>query len=134
MTNNIISSLKIIEKHFYPETWFSAWQLPSKLNSNPYHYQLKFILTSKQKYNSKFEEFETVRTLRIQNKRTNLDKKNFLGSTIMRNQQKRSEPFKTPSFFFFVFFLYFETSNGFEFLKFRIRQLLQKTKSYHNEF
>ena len=40
--------------------------LKSKLNSNPYHYELKFILTSKQKYNSKFQEFETVRTLKIQ--------------------------------------------------------------------
>ena len=31
-----------------------------------YHYKLKFILMSKQKYNSKFQEFETVRTLEIQ--------------------------------------------------------------------
>ena len=37
----------------------------SKLNSNLYHYKLKFILTYKQKYNSKFQEFETVRTLKI---------------------------------------------------------------------
>ena len=37
-----------------------------KLNLNPYHYKLKFILTSKQKYNSKFQEFETVQILKIQ--------------------------------------------------------------------
>ena len=32
----------------------------SKLNSNPYLYKLKFFLTSKHKYNLKFQEFETV--------------------------------------------------------------------------
>ena len=37
----------------------------SKLNSNAFHYKLKFISTSKQKYNSKFQEFETVRTIEI---------------------------------------------------------------------
>ena len=37
-----------------------------KLNSNSNHYEPKFILTSKQKYNSKFQEFETVRTHKIQ--------------------------------------------------------------------
>ena len=30
------------------------------MNSNPYHYKLKFPSTSKQKYNSKLQEFETV--------------------------------------------------------------------------
>ena len=39
-----------------------------QLNSNPYHYKLKFILTSKQMYNSKFQEFETIRNLKIQKK------------------------------------------------------------------
>ena len=34
-----------------------------KLQLNPYHY--KFISTLKQKYNSKFLELETVRTLKI---------------------------------------------------------------------
>ena len=40
-------------------------------------------------YNSKFQKLETNRTLKIQKKRPNLDQKNFLGSKIMRNQQKR---------------------------------------------
>ena len=39
--------------------------LNSKLNSNPYHYKLEFITTSKQKYNSKLQEFITVRTFKI---------------------------------------------------------------------
>ena len=54
----------------------------AKLNSNPYHYKLKFISTSKQKYNSKFQEFETVWTLKIQKKRPNLDQKPFLFTII----------------------------------------------------
>ena len=37
-----------------------------KLNSNPYQYKLKFVLTSKQMYNSKFQEFETIPTVKIQ--------------------------------------------------------------------
>ena len=56
----------------------------TKLNSNQYHYKLKFILTSKQKYNSKFQELESVQTLKIQKKRPYLNQKNFLGSTVMR--------------------------------------------------
>ena len=35
-----------------------------KLNSNPYHYKLKFPSTSKEKFNSKFQEFEAVRILK----------------------------------------------------------------------
>ena len=58
----------------------------SKLNSKPYHYKLNFILTSKQKYNSEFQEFEELLKYI---KRPNLDQKNFLGSTIMRNRQKK---------------------------------------------
>ena len=34
-------------------------QKNTKLNSNPYHYKLKFISTSNQKYNWKFQESET---------------------------------------------------------------------------
>ena len=45
-----------------------AQQNISKINSNLYHYKLKFSLTSKQKYNSKFQEFESVRTIKIKNK------------------------------------------------------------------
>ena len=40
-------------------------------------------------YYSKFREFETVRTIKIHKKRPNTDQNNFLGSTIMKNQQKR---------------------------------------------
>ena len=36
-----------------------------KLNSNLYHYKPKFISTSKQNYNWKFQEFKTIRTLKI---------------------------------------------------------------------
>ena len=39
-----------------------------KLNSNPYHYKLKFPLTSKQKFNSKFQGLEQFRVLGILNK------------------------------------------------------------------
>ena len=38
-------------------------------------------------YNSKFQEFEAVRTLKIQKKRPNLEQNNFLGPTIMRTCQ-----------------------------------------------
>ena len=62
----------------------------SKLNSNPYHYNLKFPSTSKQKYNSKFQEFETVQILRIQKKRPNLDQKTLPKiNKHEKNQQKR---------------------------------------------
>ena len=37
----------------------------SNLNSNPYHYKLEFISTPKQKYNSKFQEFEIFGNLKI---------------------------------------------------------------------
>ena len=37
----------------------------TKLNLNQYHYKLKSISTSEQKYNSKFQEFETVRALTV---------------------------------------------------------------------
>ena len=40
----------------------------SKLNSNPYHYKLKFILPSKQMYDSKFHEFKTVQTHKMRKK------------------------------------------------------------------
>ena len=43
--------------------------------------------------------FETVRNLKIQ-KRPNLDQKNFLGSTIMRNQQKRFRILETLNYTF----------------------------------
>ena len=36
-------------------------------NLNPYHCKLKSILTPKQKYNSKFQEYKTFRTLEILN-------------------------------------------------------------------
>ena len=60
----------------------------SRLNSNLYHYRLKFILTSKHRYNSKFQVFGIVRILKIQ-KWPYLGQKNFLESFIMKNQQKR---------------------------------------------
>ena len=90
-----------------------------KKNSNPCHYILKFILTSQQKYNSKFQKFETVRTLKIQTKTTKFGPKKFrkinhYEKPKKRRKEKRKQPSKTK----IVFFLYFESSNGFEFLKF----------------
>ena len=52
------------EKYMNYKVFFNSKYI-SKLNSNPYHYKPKFILMSKQKYNSKFQEFEIVRTLKI---------------------------------------------------------------------
>ena len=42
------------------------WDVTQFNLGNYYSYKLKFISTFKQKYNSKFREFETVRTLKIQ--------------------------------------------------------------------
>ena len=36
-----------------------------KVNSNPYHYKLKFPSASKEKYNLKLQGFETIRILKI---------------------------------------------------------------------
>ena len=55
----------------------------TKLNSNPYQYKLKFISTSKQKYNSKFQKFETTQTVKLLKKQPNLDQTNFLKLTII---------------------------------------------------
>ena len=62
--------------------------------------------------NSIFQKFETVRTLNIQKKRTNLDQKNFSKQRIMRNQQKRTNErkrrkgfWKFALFFFLIFML-----------------------------
>ena len=48
------------------EIFYSEYKESEKLNSNPYLYEHKFILTSKQKYNPKFQQFETFQTLKIQ--------------------------------------------------------------------
>ena len=80
----------------------------SKLNSNPYPYKLKFPSTSKQMYNSKFQEFEIVRILKIQKKRPNLDQKTLPKinkheeNQQKRRNEKRRQPSKTPSFIFFL--------------------------------
>ena len=77
-----------------------------KLNSNPYHYKIKFPLTSKQKFNSKFQGLETARILN--KKRPNLDQKtlpisnNHEKKQQKRRKEKRRPPYKTPSFFFFL--------------------------------
>ena len=73
----------------------------SKLNSNPYRYKLKFISTSKQKYNLKFQEFQNVKPSKYE-KTTKFDQKKFSKLAIMRKQSS-----KTPSFFFFLSANYF---------------------------
>ena len=87
-----------------------------KINSNPYHYILKFILTSKQKYNSKFQEFETVRNLKIQ-KTTKFGPKKFLRINDYEKLTKKGERKKKKAIFKNPFFS-FEILTGFEFLRF----------------
>ena len=54
-----------------------------------------------QQNNSKFQELKTVLNPQNIKKRLNLDQKNFLGSTIMRNQKKEGNlPKPLPSFSF----------------------------------
>ena len=77
-----------------------------KLNSNPYHYKLKFPSTSKQKFNSKFQEFETVRILK--KKWPNLDQKTLTKSkNHEKNQQKRRNKKKGNLPFFLISSLLF---------------------------
>ena len=52
--------------HVFSITFVNLLFKWKKLNLNPYHYKLKFISASNQKYNSKFQEFGTVRNLKIQ--------------------------------------------------------------------
>ena len=46
---------------------------------------------SKQKYNSKFQEFQSAQTLKIQKKRPNLDQKIFLKMKNYENTNKKGE-------------------------------------------
>ena len=73
--------------------FFANYFRNSKLNSNPYHYKLKFISTSKKQYNSKFQEFKTVRNLKIQ-KNDQIWSKKFLkinDHEKARNKEKRKK-------------------------------------------
>ena len=70
----------------YNKTVFFSREIKSKFNSNPYHYKLKFSSTSKQKFNSKFQEFETVRILKYDQIWT---KKHYLNQIITRKPIKK---------------------------------------------
>ena len=63
---NLVTTWTIFELKASNERIYDTNTINKKLNSNPYYYKLKFNLTFKQKYNSRFEEIETVRTLKIQ--------------------------------------------------------------------
>ena len=82
-----------------------------KLNSNPYHCKLKFILTSKQKYNSKISEFETVRTLKIHKNDQIWTKKylrinNYEKPTKKEERKKKKATFQNALLLFLSFVLF----------------------------
>ena len=66
----------------------------SNLNSNPYHYGFKFMLTSNKSISQNFKNSESIESSKYK-KRPNLDQTNLLGFTIMRNQQKRRREKRT---------------------------------------
>ena len=84
----------------------------SKFNSNLYHYKLNFPSTSKQKYNSKFQEFETVRMFKTQKNDQIWTKKHYPKiDNHERNQQKKEErkkkaTFQNPFLLFLSFVLF----------------------------
>ena len=62
-----------------------------------------FLPTPKQKYNSKFQEFETAQILKIQKTRPNLDQNHHILTNNHEKTNKKEgnlpKPAKTPSFF-----------------------------------
>ena len=89
--------------------------------------KLKFPFTSKQKYNSKFQEFETIRILKIQ-KRRNSDQKtlpkinNHEKNQQKKRKEKRRQSSKTPPFFFILssFFVFISHHHLYKYKKIKI--------------
>ena len=104
----VTSGLILQITHLWPLCIYLHIRLFLKNEFEPVSLQTQIPLTSKQKYNSKFQEFETVRTLKIQKTRTNLDEKSFLKinnceKTNKKGGKKKESnlPKSLPSFSFF---------------------------------
>ena len=64
----------LLIRHIEFSNCVQKFSISSKLNLDLYYHKLNIILLSKPNYNSKFQEFEIIRTLKI-SKAPNLDQK-----------------------------------------------------------